>query len=324
VPASRGDGDGDRLKVLYIIGFDRSGSTILANILGEVDGFTHPGELRRLWELELRAPAHKAKCGCGVHVQNCPYWAAVLQSAFGGIGKGRPVDPAEVFRWQQRELREIHVPRLVARHPGQVMSRKSLRGYADVATRLYRAVAEVSGARLIIDSSKWPGDAALLNLLPDVEPYFLHLVRDPRGAVNSRYRKMRQERGRASMLRMAYDATRWASINLEAIAIGRRDGRPRMQLHYEDFVAQPRETVDAILRLVGEEAAESPFVDDRTVVLRPNHTVSGNGSRFRTGVTPINKDSGWESEMSRAERLLVTTLSYPALRYYGYPVSMSS
>jgi hypothetical protein len=201
------------------------------------------------------------------------------------------------------------------------MSRPSLQGYADVATRLYRAVAEVSGARLVIDSSKWPGDAALLNLLPSVEPYFLHLVRDPRGAVNSRYRRMRKEKGRASMLRMAYDATRWASINLEAIAIGRRDGRPRMKLHYEDFVAQPRETVDAILRFVGEEDAESPFVDERTVLLRPNHTVSGNGSRFRTGVIPISKDAGWESEMSRAERLLVTTLSYPALRYHGYTAS---
>src|SRR5439155_1245842 len=178
--------------------------------------------------------------------------------------------------------------------------------------------AEVSGARVVIDSSKWPGDAALLNLLPDVEPYFLHLVRDPRGAVNSRYRRMRRERGRASMLRMAYDATRWTSINLEAVAIGRREQRPRLQLHYEDFVARPRETVDSILRFVGEVSAQSPFLDDRTVTLSTNHTVSGNGSRFRTGEIEISQDTGWRHEMSRTERLLVTTLAYPAMRYYGY------
>ena len=46
--------------------------------------------------------------------------------------------------------------------------------------------------------------------------------------------------------------------------------------------------------------------------------MSGNGSRFRTGEIEISQDTGWRHEMSRTERLLVTTLAYPAMRYYGY------
>ena len=35
----------ERVKVLYIVGMGRSGSTILANSLGEVDGFFSAGEI---------------------------------------------------------------------------------------------------------------------------------------------------------------------------------------------------------------------------------------------------------------------------------------
>ena len=45
--------------------------------------------------------------------------------------------------------------------------------------RLYRAIGEVTGARLIIDSSKVPSGAALLSHA-GVEAHLLHVVRDPR------------------------------------------------------------------------------------------------------------------------------------------------
>ena len=42
-----------RRRVLYILGWGRSGSTVLGNILGEVDGFFCAGELHYLWERRL-------------------------------------------------------------------------------------------------------------------------------------------------------------------------------------------------------------------------------------------------------------------------------
>jgi hypothetical protein len=43
------------LKVLSIVGAGRSGTTVLASILGEVGGFASAGELRWLWERGDRA-----------------------------------------------------------------------------------------------------------------------------------------------------------------------------------------------------------------------------------------------------------------------------
>ena len=41
-------GDG-RIRVLFVMGHGSSGTTILGNTLGEVDGFFHAGELRTIW-----------------------------------------------------------------------------------------------------------------------------------------------------------------------------------------------------------------------------------------------------------------------------------
>src|SRR5580704_12095604 len=64
--------------VLYIAGTGRSGSTLLANILGEVDGVFAAGEVRYLWQ---RGLTERRLCGCGVPVRECPVWSRVLAEA---------------------------------------------------------------------------------------------------------------------------------------------------------------------------------------------------------------------------------------------------
>ena len=66
-------------KVLYIARFGRSGSTILGNVLGEVEGFFHGGELRSIWEHGLIL---NKVCGCGVPFRECEMWRPVLDEAF--------------------------------------------------------------------------------------------------------------------------------------------------------------------------------------------------------------------------------------------------
>ena len=65
-------------RVLYIAGTGRSGSTLLANILGEVDGVFAAGEVRYLWQ---RGLTERRLCGCGVPVRECPVWSRVLAEA---------------------------------------------------------------------------------------------------------------------------------------------------------------------------------------------------------------------------------------------------
>ena len=40
----------DKIKILYITGWGRSGSTILSMLLGQLDGFFLTGEMYQLWQ----------------------------------------------------------------------------------------------------------------------------------------------------------------------------------------------------------------------------------------------------------------------------------
>ena len=56
----------------------------------------------------------------------------------------------------------------------------------------------------------------------------------------------------------------------------------------------------------------------RTATLAPNHTASGNPTRFLTGAVDIRPDAEWGARMGARERRLVTACTAPALLAYGY------
>src|SRR5215218_5347941 len=71
----------EQATVLYIGGHGRSGSTILAQTLGQIPGFVYVGELWLVWYRGLRDNEH---CGCGQLFDSCEFWRAVGEEAFGG------------------------------------------------------------------------------------------------------------------------------------------------------------------------------------------------------------------------------------------------
>jgi hypothetical protein len=70
--------------------------------------------------------------------------------------------------------------------------------------------------------------------------------------------------------------------------------------------------------MLGEQVTETPFLGERTVALSPTHSVKGNPNRFRTGIVDLRLDDEWRHAMRPSERRLVTTLTLPLLRRYGY------
>jgi hypothetical protein len=171
------------IRVLYIAGSGRSGSTILDRILGQLDGWFSVGELVNLWERGLIAGR---KCGCGVPVPQCPLWTAVLSRAFGApVG----VDARRMALLGRQRVRPGSLPPLLAAR-GRTAAPDGDEYRATLA-RLYRAVHDHTGCRVIVDSSKSPVYAELLATLPGADVSVVHLVRDPRASAYSWLRKKR-------------------------------------------------------------------------------------------------------------------------------------
>ena len=306
------------VKVLFIMGWGRSGSTLLDNILGEVEGFRSLGELHYLWR---RGFIKNHLCGCRRPVDQCELWSRVLDTPFHG-GKLRDLDPKEVDRWQHEAARMRYFRRLLEMEPGRPTRWPELDSYVEALGAVLRGVAAVDHARVIVDSSKRPSDGAVLRLVPDLDVYYLHLVRDPRATAYSWRRvKVGPHQSLRQLGPAVYSTLRWMNRNAAAEKLARRVDRGRtMFLRYEDFVAQPARNLERILRHLGEERGHLPFLDERTVSLGVNHTVSGNQRRFKTGPIEIKHDDAWMAEQSRTDRSLATAIALPRLLRYGYPL----
>lgn len=305
----------DRVKVLYVAGFGRSGSTILANSLGQIDGFFSGGEMNFIWKHAL---VEDRLCGCGRHSRRCPVWNAVFDEAFGGMDN---VDAKEIMRLQNSGARTRHIPQMLT---GK--GRKTLEGrmgkFLSSSARLYEAVKSATGSRVIIDSSKEPAYGRAISMIPEIDLRVLHLVRDPRAAAYSWLKTKEQpdsEDREFMHQKSALDsAVLWDAWNLATEAMWRPSGGKYMRLRYEDFVADPKGSFRDILDFVGEPGSELPLTADREVKLGVSHTVSGNPNRFETGSVELKPDDRWKEEMTSKDRRIVAALTFPLLARYGY------
>lgn len=309
----------DRLKVLYVTGAGRSGTTLLGKALGQFDAFCDVGELWALWR---PAYANRALCGCGVPVPDCPFWSAVVRDALG-----------ENFEEEGRRIGAIHRSMMGTRRTARVwLQVHHLRSDADyqryeaALVDHYQAIAAASGATVVVDTSKMVGDALLVSNNRDIDLYAVHVVRDPRGVAYSWAKSLAQpgRSGRAMPRHSAvYSSARWLAFNALAELLLRPRLKERfLRLRYEDFVSDPAAAIGRIVELVGQPAATMPVVDrpPAIVLTRPTHTVWGNPNRLVTGTVPLVADDEWRSQMARRKLAAATALAAPLLSFYRYPL----
>ena len=301
-------------RVLFIVGFPRSGSTLLGRLLHEIDGVFFAGELAHLWSLLDRRS--QILCGCGAKLLQCPRWAEILDRC------AVPSDRA--LELQRRARRSVGGGRL----PRRESERTAAAEYVEICARLDRAIQAAVDADLIVDSSKLTTDALLGALVPGVSTQFVHLVRDPRGAVFSRQRnrdlRLAERRhprpwlARRRKLLLVADSLLWLRSN--RVAEGRVAGMdcPYRRLRYEDLVADPRRAVAELARGAGLEPGPMAFLEGSRAVLGINHSISGNRNRTERGEVEVAPDLAWQGGLSALESRWITALTRPVARAYGY------
>lgn len=142
------------MRVIYIVGMGRSGSTLLDLLLDAHSNVRSLGGVRRM----TRA-LHGTDCACGAAPQiECEFWRDVDQQLYGELEK---IDP---------ESRDSATFR---RH--------------NVA--LFEAAARVAGTDFVVDSSKSVSRLRRLLTETDLDVYPIHIVRDPRGYAYSQSKR---------------------------------------------------------------------------------------------------------------------------------------
>lgn len=298
-------------RVLYITGWCRSGSTLLGNLLNELDGVLHVGELHYLWANGVLGTGTNRLCGCGSPILSCPLWSAVLADM---AAEPRGL-AAEMVKAQHRLLRTRYTRIRLAEAAGTRTRPAEVTAALDRMAALYRTIAGQAGAGLLVDSSKYPAEAAALCGRSDLDVRVLHLVRDPRATAYS-WRRAKEYIPAMGVWR---SGGYWTAFNLASDLIGARFPTRYLRVTYEDFTGRPREVLRDVMRLAGLNGPP-PVADDGTAVLGSNHTVTGNPDRLRQGPVTVVPDGAWAGELPRPHAALATVLAAPAMRRYGYRI----
>ena len=293
------------MRVIYISGSGRSGSTLLERLLHASTDASGLGEFHCMW----RVAASQLTCSCGSDSASDPFWQAARSRA--GIGPG---EVAEARRLEGIVARSG----FIARHGfsiARLSEDRSVRRFLEIQFSLFEAVSELTGRKVVIDSSK-AGPRSWI-LACDSRVGFVHLYRNPADAIASwRSRKFDQGLGqdmqRLSVGRAALD---WWKVEYFARRLGRQ--RPVQMMDYHQLCKTPRQTIDQALL-----AMKLPVTDDAAWLgshkARPTvnyHSLNGNPDRFdRSAIEVSLRETRWsrfgmrESAMIRGTGMLLSGL----------------
>ncbi|BCY05670.1 sulfotransferase [Actinoplanes sp. L3-i22] len=303
-------------QVLFLGGLGRSGTTLVERLLGELPGVCALGEVVHLWQRDLR---DDERCGCGERFSACEFWQRVGKSAFDGWAN---VDVDRVHALRDAVERTRHIPRLASAAKPAV----DVREYASFYAKVYAAAAEVSGAKLVVDSSKHSALAHVLRAAGDIDLRVVHVVRDARGVAYSWTKRVARPEtdGADEMTRYSpgRSALLWNAHNAAFGLLARR-GVPLRRIRYEEFLADPRAGLIRLADFAGLtlQPADLDFLRPGEARLRVGHSAAGNPMRFTVGRLPLRQDDAWMRKLPVAQRRLVGAVCGPMLRAYGYQLN---
>ncbi len=331
------------VRVLEITGLGRSGSTILDIVLGNHPDIESVGEVGNLalngWisRESLRGIDPKKRavpiCTCGKRLdvlyvetpeEACPFWSSVRREWVGRTGP----DSIESYPTLRGNFERTRPAVLVQQFLRLLYERRrrseSFRSYAGLTRSFFESIRAVSGKPIIVDCSKISVRAFALGMIPGIDLYVVHLVRDGRGVITS-HRKSFEKDLQAGIMwdhkgrPMWKTVIRWTVQNLASEWVCMQLGPKRtMRLRYEDFVADPKSALERIGSLIELDLREVADAASSGKPMQAGHNIGGNRTKKSGIITLRPDDEEWKRALSPTQKRLSWLLMGWLMRRYGY------
>ncbi|MGF1603315.1 MAG: sulfotransferase [Thermosynechococcaceae cyanobacterium] len=301
----------NKIKVLYIAGFERSGSTLVNRVLGQIDGFVAWGELRDIWE---HGKIENRTCTCGSSFSKCDEWSAIYDKQFEqDVG----LTANEMLSLKRKTRAAVLLKSL---DPLSVSTfSKVPKRYLEGLENLYRSIQKKTHSKVIVDSTKAAWYGYILSTLENIDLYTVHIVRDPRGVCYSLQRRKSQGEPECQWYNPLHASLSWNLKNIGVERLLNRNPTRYLRMRYEDFVQAPEDSVRAILSLINEQESKLPFIQPSTVKMGVDHIISGSpSSRSETGSVQLKTDNKWQQKISAIDKFVSGYATLPLLIKYGY------
>jgi hypothetical protein len=312
------------IRVLHIAGTGRNGSTLIERVLNEIPNFFAAGEL-------ADADLNKDQCCfCGKKFGECPVWGNIINDA-----AIRNMDKKILLAETGKKYR-MYVNLIKRFFTFKKKMPDDVKQYSHDLQMLYSVIHQNRPNQIITDSSTSLLHGYCLSLIPAIDLYVVHLVRDPRGVAYSQSQPKLQSNSNLSQLQGVNpfiltgfttwkvkpwrSAWGWIRKNfLVELLFKRRTGK-YLRIHYEDFVENPTKVLKEIENMLDIERSEEHlnFIKGNRIKLGEHHLTWGNVSSFGKGEEEIvlKLDNRWKRNMKLINIILVTLITGPLLLKY--------
>jgi len=306
-------------KIIYIMSDNRSGSTLLDQLLGANPSIMSLGEVHHLTAYSMNDrsvydPVHPLVCSCGDPVTSCEFWLRVEARL------GRPISSLRLrfrlfdrrrHKYAAKRFTKRTVSRILVRYPRLISTSlfwviMASRKLAFDSFALFDAVFKASSVSYLVDSSKSP---RRLRVLYDSQPQrmvVIMLARNYKGTVHSKMK-------RGKNLEEAVDS--WASrMYVMKKTVEDIPEAQVIRVRYEDLCANPADELRRICDRLDIEFSE-------TMLARPSrdvHHVGGSPSKFDPDRKGIAIDESYLSAFSDEQLQQMHAVANEAAQEWGY------
>ncbi|MEM7084652.1 MAG: sulfotransferase [Bacteroidota bacterium] len=282
------------MKIIYIAGDGRSGSTILDSILSNADGTLSVGECYRFWKRFYEADT---LCGCGDPIETCTLWHQVdlvLKRDIPGY------DPKEMWQKITYLLKFKQIPQIE-----EILSEPGWQTFKNAVILFYQTIVEHSGKSVLIDSSKSPGWLNVIRALKFCDLRIIHLERSLPAVANSWKKQVALPEYYDKEVMMPIKSNglivkTWLKIKLLLRRLRNEDNY--LFLRYSDFIAHPKEKLEAIVAFSAISLSANEYY------VKPNHSIGGNPMRTNTRSIAIYTSESSPKNLSLLERFCFSVI----------------
>jgi hypothetical protein len=297
----------EKIQVIYIAGQGRNGSTLVDRVLGTLDGVASMAEVYRVLKDGV---VDRKRCACGDSIHTCPFWSEAIAW----------ISPDEIHHALKLQNAVDRSRYFFALFTGQYdrRFRSQLEEYKIFLQQFYTAIAHQTGCQILVDSSKVPSRALILSAIPNIEVFVVHLVRDVRASIYAWQSDKFDPASGQPMNKISPYQTflAWVSRNVMCEQLALK--MPYNRIIYEALAQNPQTVMQSLVHQLKPIAERTlPFRDERSIELPMNHTIGGNPDRFKVGLTQIQSDDRWKTNLSPFVRQLSGILAFPLLARYG-------
>ncbi len=306
---------GGRHTIVYIMGYGRSGSTILDILLSNADDTTGVGEVADVYTWAERG----LPCACGSALDQCGFWKPILKSHFEHAqGRSR----AEFVQVQRRVESHRRFPLIALR----LLGRDTVANYGEQMNSLFGEVFERSKASWVVDSSKTStpliGRPLSLSRYTRFDVKGIFLTRDGRGVAWSEMKRTGSEervpRFNSQAMRFWKTVACWVVSNVltcvSALLMGSKNV---LRVRYEDLCEAPVQTLRRISEFTGQDLTRVIGTVQQAGELAVGHNVAGNRVRFSKQLR-FRPDYEWQEKMPKRFQAAFWLTAWPLALALGY------